>query len=907
MHLDASRWLATHRLSREGETGLERWVARRAEKVRSRSGGPADNGGFAGWGAAPTPVLPAWMRAGFGAVTLPPELRDDGSGVTQVSQLDSRFWAERSPVLDEAEQQAVHRLAAELVVADAGDSEASTAPGGWHIRVPFQTEVVPQAAPASWIDDLPVLLKTREALASRSWMVSSQSLTIGDLVESGHFGIPELLDLMCVVETALGVPGEVAPRNRSEHKLAAQRTAYLMSAEQGSLPHDQLVLTDYIVKLSRGEQTRILRAMAKLSEPEAVGEVLAQRDQRIGEMFVFMSALRGAPPIDDLDRRSGNCLRRGMTDLTWESIAALRPADILAIPNAGQTTVRRVIAWTYRQNQLAANAGANPDPDFEIKDSPPTANAGDNSPGLGSGAIGALGTALVDALLPALALARDATECRTVADVLGSPRLQELLEATGSLRALNEIALDELPAEAGPAAGLIDAVRQVEHLRGPLDADIFVRHKVHGTETLNSLGEERGVTRERIRQLERQFTDSLDESAGHRAETIASILRPELPLVAPTRAIDDLIDPVLVAAASSLQEELSDTTRDIARHLVKTRLKLTTREELVLSEDGVAVVDRLGELLSEVVDDVGIVDLEGLVRRTAPDALPMLDDVAELLGLVRVGAHVALRDSLRVRVKLALLELGRPATKEEITEQGALHSQRVGSTLSNIESIARADRTRWGLLEWIDDVYEGIPAEIQQRIDERGGAAPLSFLLEDIPERFGVTEASVRSYVATRQFDVTDGMVSLASTTNIAYRPLDDVADRNEHGELSWEFPVETRYFEGFSIIGFPPELARELGCGPNDRCEVPVASPEGCEPVSVIWRLTSVSGAAEVGRGRAALEALAVEAGSRARLVIAADRSTVRFEVADDQKSSSEGSSGGDILERLKNRRRID
>ena len=170
-----------------------------------------------------------------------------------------------------------------------------------------------------------------------------------------------------------------------------------------------------------------------------------------------------------------------------------------------------------------------------------------------------------------------------------------------------------------------------------------------------------------------------------------------------------------------------------------------------------------------------------------------------------------------------------------------------------------------------------------------------------------MTEASVRSYVATRQFDVTDGMVSLASTTNIAYRPLDDVADRNEHGELSWEFPVETRYFEGFSIIGFPPELARELGCGPNDRCEVPVASPEGCEPVSVIWRLTSVSGAAEVGRGRAALEALAVEAGSRARLVIAADRSTVRFEVADDQKSSSEGSSGGDILERLKNRRRID
>ena len=84
-------------------------------------------------------------------------------------------------------------------------------------------------------------------------------------------------------------------------------------------------------------------------------------------------------------------------------------------------------------------------------------------------------------------------------------------------------------------------------------------------------------------------------------------------------------------------------------------------------------------------------------------------------------------------MKAALLHIGSPANKAEIAEQSGLTERQVGAALSQIESVARADKTRWGLREWIDDIYEGIPAEIVQRINEDGGSTRLNRLLEELP------------------------------------------------------------------------------------------------------------------------------------------------------------------------------
>ena len=529
----------------------------------------------------------------------------------------------------------------------------------------------------------------------------------------------------------------------------------------------------------------------------------------------------------------------------------------------------------------------------------------DSGPDMTAGWAGA--DMFVDSVLRILSLARDVLGCRSVADALASPRLVELLDKTGAAETLQGLGLDELPGDVGPVAGLIDAVRLVEVEHGPDNIEILLRHKVHRSDSLASLGDERGVTHERVRQLEVKVAAALGEHGGAHASLIASVVRGPMAEIVRNDLVEGRIDAVLRSFASASGDQSETSTKTLCRYLIRSRLGYTTKGSFALSDDGRHLVDTLAQRIISEADDVGLVDLKAILAQEAPHALPFVDELVELLGLTRIGVHLALRDTRRVRAKLALLEIGRSATKEEIAEQGGFDAERLTGTLSGIDSIARADKSRWGLIEWIDDVYEGIPAEIRQRIDEHGGFVSLSFLLEDIAERFGVSEASVRTYAATKQFDVTDGMVSVANPHTLNYRSIDDVATRNEHGELCWEFLVEDRYFNGYSINRFPPELARELGCGPNDRGTVPVASPDGCNPVSINWRLTAPSGDAEIGRVSDALQRIDVVAGEFARVVIVNDGSAVRFESVTKNEPPAESPTAGDLLERLKSRRRID
>ena len=182
----------------------------------------------------------------------------------------------------------------------------------------------------------------------------------------------------------------------------------------------------------------------------------------------------------------------------------------------------------------------------------------------------------------------------------------------------------------------------------------------------------------------------------------------------------------------------------------------------------------------------------------------------EKSGLHDFHGILALRDTTKARVKAALMSIGRSATRDEIASVcGFEDSQTVGATLSNIPSVARADKERWGLREWIDDEYDGIIGEILQRIEEDGGTTTTERLLTELPSKFNVSPASVRAYMQTPRFEIRDGSVSLASTSRIQLRDLDDVIHgRDDSGAPYWTFVVESRYFEGYSVVGVPPEFA---------------------------------------------------------------------------------------------------
>ena len=120
--------------------------------------------------------------------------------------------------------------------------------------------------------------------------------------------------------------------------------------------------------------------------------------------------------------------------------------------------------------------------------------------------------------------------------------------------------------------------------------------------------------------------------------------------------------------------------------------------------------------------------------------------LAEHLNVTLCGDYWC-KDTKRNQALAALLTIGRPATKEELSGLMADYPvQKVGSLLSSIQGIVRADRDNWGLEEWVDDEYSGIVDEILQRLDEDGGTTTVHRLVTEIPAQFGVSESSVRSY-----------------------------------------------------------------------------------------------------------------------------------------------------------------
>lgn len=229
---------------------------------------------------------------------------------------------------------------------------------------------------------------------------------------------------------------------------------------------------------------------------------------------------------------------------------------------------------------------------------------------------------------------------------------------------------------------------------------------------------------------------------------------------------------------------------------------------------------------------------------------------------------------------------------------------RVGASLSNIPSVVKADRDRWGLRDWIDDEYDGIVGEIVQRIEEDGGVTTTERLLREIPTKFNVSEQSVRAYMYTPRFEIWNGSISLANPASIHLRDLDDVIDgRDQNGAPYWIFVVEDRYFHGYSVVGLPPEFAKALGCEPDSGVDVEIQNLPDCRALSLNWRLASLTGAS-LGYVAEPLELLGLQSGDRVRVTIASS-SAVTLGPHDESSQTSASPEADATLERILRRRR--
>ena len=414
---------------------------------------------------------------------------------------------------------------------------------------------------------------------------------------------------------------------------------------------------------------------------------------------------------------------------------------------------------------------------------------------------------------------------------------------------------------------VIDGLRELQTKLSDRESDLLERSVTLARKdrpTLGELGRAHGVTRERIRQLVKSVERKVAERIGVGVSVIASVLLRKIGPVTRESTYRDHVDMLFEG------KSLSDKAVEIARRSIEASLDYDSVQGVRATKEAQRSIREFRDQAHEFSDEVGLIDEEAL-RATLTDK--QWRQVFELLvarcRFVRIHGQLARRATRRARVKAAVIALGRSATIEEIAALAELPAAGISSLLSRTPGIARATISKWGLEEWIEDVYEGIAAEIIHRINEDGGCTTMERLLRELPETFEVKEASVRAIVGSLRFVLQNGNVQLAKADEVVIGDVFQVADGvTKQGRPYWNFRVRPIHFDGHSVAGVPPEIAVALGCPVNGRSWATVLHPSGCGRVSVTWRLTSVTWAS-IGYISGALDRLNARVGDRVSLVI--------------------------------------
>jgi len=362
--------------------------------------------------------------------------------------------------------------------------------------------------------------------------------------------------------------------------------------------------------------------------------------------------------------------------------------------------------------------------------------------------------------------------------------------------------------------------------------------------TLESLAEEFGITRERVRQLQ-----------VNAESTIRAALRTQrfAPVAWRAHTLAGLLGVAVPRDTGFLDQSIQQATRGVS----DTACELVTEVLLWLAGpycwDSVTGWLRSGEVPPQsVVNDcstsLGQVDIDRVRQVLSEHGLvrPVHDAWIDQLGKVKLIQGVWLIWTGSVPDKAArLLEFwGEPATPEHLVNAiGEGHDVRATrSRLLEDERMMRVDMTRIGLRSWGMEEYSGIAEEIDQELQLRGGTSDVGDLIATLVERFGLSESSIKSYLSVPMFVLQGKMVRRRTSTDpfSAVAPVTDTTGCYLLGRdaLSWRIEVNADTLRGSGRV-MPVSIAGWLGVTPGNQRVL--AAEDGT--VRITWPMTSASG----------------------------------------------------------------
>ncbi|MFC8388398.1 hypothetical protein [Streptomyces sp. NPDC057238] len=187
--------------------------------------------------------------------------------------------------------------------------------------------------------------------------------------------------------------------------------------------------------------------------------------------------------------------------------------------------------------------------------------------------------------------------------------------------------------------------------------------------------------------------------------------------------------------------------------------------------------------------------------------------------------------SISDRAEAVLALVGHPLSMEDLyrrlDDTTALASLR--NQIQTDDRFVRRDRDLYGLRRWGGTEYLGIREMINRELENAGGAAPVEDLVSALCSQFDISEKSVRAYLAAPEYDrFQRGWVRLSTPDASAladYQPRRDIAQTRRcfqtgHGTWCYRLDVNGEHLRG-SGFTIPTGFAAHLGLTPGGRLEL--------------------------------------------------------------------------------------
>lgn len=387
--------------------------------------------------------------------------------------------------------------------------------------------------------------------------------------------------------------------------------------------------------------------------------------------------------------------------------------------------------------------------------------------------------------------------------------------------------------------------------------------------TLQELGDQLDLTRERIRQLEVKIVERYERATGDQIETLSKDLKGKYGAMIPKASFTRAINKELTGVSSRNKALF---TKIFLRYL-----KYHFKNGFYLSPAGDVVISNYLHYIN--TNNLLLVDEMTLARINLEFWYKYREETKQCLGLVRLPyGSFARKDSVSTLVLDTLKHLGIPATKEQIAEHSGIPEEKLTNRLRLIRGVVKVSNNMWGLGSSKSSQYVGVVDEMLRVIEQHGGRVSVPRLKSEIKRRCNVKDSTITAYLYTAQFVVENQMIRLCTENDVRLRPLAQTIDgRTGNGAPYWIIKVKARHLKGHSVVGLPPELANYLKCEPNTRSRIPIHYPLECRDMSVTWRLASTTGL-QIGYLADVMKQLRVQEGDHVRLIVQ-DGSKVVFE----------------------------